>query len=211
MTFYIPRHFRVDDTEALARFVAQHAFATLVSPGAEGLAVTHLPFVSERTPQGGLRLLGHVARANPHWQSLEGAPEVLAIFAGPHAYVSPTWYVHHPSVPTWNYAVVHARGRARLLPEAELAALLERLSDTHERGRPAPWRMSGLPADYKAGMLNAIVGFEIAVTSLEGKFKLSQNRRPEDIAGVSKALEDDGQGALSALMREHAALPGDSR
>lgn len=211
MTFYIPGHFRVDDREALERFVAQYAFATLISPGAEGLVVTHLPFVSERTAQGGLRLLGHAARANPHWRSLEGAPEVLAIFAGPHAYVSPTWYVHHPSVPTWNYAVVHARGRARLLPAEELAALLERLSDTYESGRPAPWRMSGLPAGYRASMLNAIVGFEIAVTSLEGKFKLSQNRRPEDIAGVTRALDDEGQQELAALMREHAALPGDSR
>jgi len=211
MTFYIPKHFRMDDREALERFVEENAFATLVSQGPEGLAVTHLPFLAERVPGGGLRLLGHVARANPHWRLLEGAGEVLAIFAGPHAYVSPTWYVHHPSVPTWNYAVVHARGKARLLPDGDLADLLGRLSDTYERDRPAPWRMAGLPADYTAKMMTAIVAFEITVTKLEGKFKLSQNRRPEDIAGVSEALEAQGQGALATLMREHADGRGESR
>jgi transcriptional regulator len=114
-------------------------------------------------------------------------------------------------VPTWNYATVHARGRARLLAAEELAGLLDRLSHTYEDGREAPWRMQSLPADYTATMLGAIVGFEVAVDRLEGKFKLSQNRRANDIEGVAAALEREGQGALAALMRAHAVRPPESR
>ena len=211
MTFYIPRHFRVDDRETLERFVGAHAFGTLVSTGPDGLCVSHIPFLPERAADGSLRLLGHVARANAHWQHLEAAGEVLAIFEGPHAYVSPTWYANHPSVPTWNYAVVHARGTARLLPAADLARLLDRLSRSYEDGRPAPWRMETLPADFASKLLEAIVGFEIAVDRLEGKFKLSQNRRREDVDGVAAALEAEGQEALAALMRAHAAGQAESR
>ena len=204
MTFYVPRHFRLDDPAALEAFVAANAFGTLVSAGAAGLSVSHLPFLPERGGDGRRRLLGHVARANAHWQELEGAGEVLVVFSGPHAYVSPSWYANHPSVPTWNYAVVHAHGRARLLPPEALPGLLDRLSRAYEDARPSPWRMAGLPADYTARMLPAIVGFEVAVERLEGKFKLSQNRRPEDIDGVAAALEREGQPELAALMREHA-------
>jgi len=211
MTFYIPRHFRVDDAATLERFVEANAFGTLVTAGPAGLSVSHVPFLLERGDGGRLRLLGHVARANAHWQELEAAGEALAIFSGPHAYVSPGWYAHHPSVPTWNYATVHARGPARLLPPAELPALLDRLSRTYEDGRPAPWRMEGLPADFTPKLLSAIVGFEVAVERLEGKFKLSQNRAPEDVAGVAAALEREGQAELAALMREHAARPPESR
>ena len=211
MTFYVPRHFRVDDREALERFVEANAFGTLVSAGAAGLSASHIPFLSRRGADGRLRLLGHVARANAHWQELEAAGEVLAIFEGPHAYVSPTWYANHPAVPTWNYAVVHARGRARLLPPAELPGLLDRLSRAYEDGRASPWRMEALPPDFSAKLLEAIVGFEIAVERLEGKFKLSQNRRPEDIEGVAAALEAEGQGPLAALMRAQAAGGGESR
>jgi transcriptional regulator len=152
-----------------------------------------------------------MARANAHWESLESAAEVLAIFGGPHAYVSPSWYAHHPSVPTWNYAVVHARGKARIVEPEALPALLARLTRKYEEGRPAPWRMEDLPADFTPRLLAAIVGFEIAVERLEGKFKLSQNRRPADLEGVIAALEGEGQGALAALMREHADRPPESR
>jgi transcriptional regulator len=114
-------------------------------------------------------------------------------------------------VPTWNYAVVHARGRARLLPPGALAPMLERLSGVHEEGRPSPWRMRDLPPGFAAKMIEAIVGFEIVVDRLEGKFKLSQNRRPEDVAGAAAALEGEGHGALAALMRRPAAGPTESR
>lgn len=211
MTFYVPGHFRVEDAATLERFVAENGFATLVSTGPEGLWTSHVPLLIGRGSDGRLRLEGHMARANAHWESLESAAEVLAIFGGPHAYVSPSWYAHHPSVPTWNYAVVHARGKARIVEPESLPALLGRLTRKYEEGRPAPWRIEDLPADFTPGLLAAIVGFEIAVERLEGKFKLSQNRRPADLEGVIAALEGEGQGALAALMREHADRPPESR
>jgi len=211
MTFYVPGHFRVEDAATLERFVAENGFATLVSTGPEGLWTSHVPLLIGRGSDGRVRLEGHMARANAHWESLESAAEVLAIFGGPHAYVSPSWYAHHPSVPTWNYAVVHARGKARIVEPEALPALLGRLTRKYEEGRPAPWRMEDLPADFTPRLLAAIVGFEIAVERLEGKFKLSQNRRPADLEGVIAALEREGQGTLAALVREHAELPPESR
>ena len=204
MTLYIPQHFRVDDPAALAAFIEANAFGTLVSSSAAGLHVSHVPFVVERGEGGAMRLLGHVARANAQWESLEGADHVLAVFQGPHAYISPGWYEQHPSVPTWNYAAVHATGRARLMEEAELHELLMRLSATYEAGREKPWRMSELPPAYVDSMLKMIVGFELEVAQLEGKFKLSQNR-PKEIARVIAALEREGEAEVATLMR--AAAP----
>lgn len=204
MTLYVPPHFAVHDPDRLFEFVQRHAFATLVSSGASGLEASHIPLVAERDGAGKLRLLGHLARANPHWQALEAAGEVLAIFHGPHAYVSPGWYEQHPSVPTWNYAVVHARGRATLMEEAELHELLMRLSSDYEDGRPKPWRLSQQPADFVSGMLKMIVGFSIDVERIEGKFKLSQNR-PREIPHVIEALERE-EPAVAALMREQGKI-----
>ena len=206
MTLYVPPHFAAHDPDQLFEFVQRYAFATLVSSGASGLEVSHIPLVAERDGAGKLRLLGHLARANPHWQALEAAGEVLAIFHGPHAYVSPGWYEQHPSVPTWNYAVVHARGRATLMEEAELHELLMRLSSAYEDGRPKPWRLSQQPADFVSGMLKMIVGFSIDVERIEGKFKLSQNR-PREIPHVIEALERE-EPTLAALMREQGKIPG---
>ena len=201
MTLYVPPHFGIDDPDTLHRFIEEHAFATLVSSGASGLHVSHIPFVVDRDERG-VRLLGHVARANAHWQALEGAAHVTAIFQGPHAYISPTWYANHPSVPTWNYAVVHAHGKTRLMDEAGLHELLMRLSATYEAGNLKPWKMSELPADYVGTMLKSIVGFEIEVERLEGKFKLSQNR-PAEIPRVIAELEARGEPELAGLMRAH--------
>ena len=203
MTLYIPAHFRVDDADTLFEFVARHAFGTLVSSAAQGLQVSHIPFIPERTAQGGLRLLGHVARANPHWQALENAADIVAIFQGAHAYVSPTWYEHHPAVPTWNYAVVHAHGRARLLDGEGLLDLLERLSSKYEAGNVPPWRIADAPGDFISKLTGAIVGFAIEVERVDGKFKLSQNRPGNDAARVIGALETRGELELAALMREH--------
>ncbi len=203
MTLYRPTHFRVDDAQALDAFIERHAFGTLVSSGVLGLQVSHIPFLPERDEGGKLRLLGHVARANPQWETLEAADHVLAIFEGPHGYVSPSWYGQHPAVPTWNYCVVHARGRVRLMEEASLRVLLDRLSSTYEAGRPGAWRMADQPEEFIAKMMRAIVGFELEVESLEGKFKLSQNR-PADIPRVIEALEREGEGDLAGLVRVHA-------
>ena len=206
MTLYVPPLFRVEDRDAMVKLMQENAFATLVTSGAQGLQVSHIPFVVEREGER-VRLLGHVARANAQWQELEAAREVMAIFQGPHAYISPSWYVNHPAVPTWNYAVVHAHGSARLMDEAELHELLMRLSSTYEAGREKPWRMSELPAAYVDSMLKMIVGFELTVERLEGKFKLSQNR-PAEVPRVIAALEREGEAGVAALMRAAAAAKG---
>ncbi len=203
MTLYIPAHFRVDDRDELLAFMRDNAFATLVSSGSNGLHVSHIPFIVERGGDGSVRLLGHVARANPQWKELEAAHAAVAIFQGPHAYVSPTWYEHHPAVPTWNYAVVHAQVRARLMDQPALRELLRQLSSRYEAGRPSPWRMEDLEPGYAAKLLDVIVGFTLEVERLDGKFKLSQNRPGNDAERVSAALESAGEGALAALMRAH--------
>ena len=203
MTLYVPRHFRIEDRAQLLAFVEKYAFGTLVSSGPGGLHVSHIPFVVDRGADGSARLLGHVARGNDQWEALEGAQHPVAIFQGPHAYISPTWYATNPSVPTWNYAVVHAHGKARLMDEAGLRDLLMRLSATYEAPNAKPWRMSELPADYVSTMLKAIVGFEIEIERLDGKFKLSQNR-PAEVPRVVAALEKGGERDIAALMREHS-------
>ena len=204
MTLYNPEHFRLDDPEALFAFLQVHAFATLVSTTDAGeLFVSHIPFLAQRDAGGKVRLLGHVSRHNPQGAALPDAKRVVAIFEGPHAYVSPGWYATHPSVPTWNYAVVHAHGSARMLDAAELHELVIELSSVYESGRDKPWKLSDQPAAYVEGMLQGIVGFEIAVERLEGKFKLSQNR-PADAPRVVAALEAEGAADMAALMREHA-------
>jgi transcriptional regulator len=205
MTLYVPPHFRLEDRGALVSFMRDNAFATLVSSGEAGLHVSHIPLLIDVDGEA-IRLRGHVARGNPQWEALEGAKHVLAIFQGPHAYVSPTWYATHPSVPTWNYAVVHAHGSARLIDEAELHEVVHELSAKYEAGNSPPWKMSDQPAAYVSSMLAMIVGFEIEVARLDGKFKLSQNR-PVEIARVAERLEDSGEGEIAHLMREHAPAP----
>ncbi len=190
----------------MAALLHEHSFATLVSHGDAGLFASHLPmlFWPERGPHG--VLAGHLARANPHWQQFGADREVLAIFQGPHAFISPGWYQTKLAVPTWNYVAVHAYGTPRLLTDdSEVAELLRATIEKYESPRPAPWR-DELPADFKAGQVKAIVGFEIQVTRLEAKFKLSQNRRPEDAAGVIQALSQSErpiERELAALMRNH--------
>jgi transcriptional regulator len=205
MTLYVPPHFRVEDRERLVDFMRSHAFVTLVSSGDKGLHVSHVPLLVD-VDGDVLRLRGHVARGNAHWEAIEGAHEVAAIFQGPHAYVSPTWYATHPSVPTWNYAVVHAHGRARLTDEAELHQIVMELSAKYEAGNTPPWKMSELPAAYASSMLAMIVGFEIEVERVEGKFKLSQNR-PAEIPRVAERLDAAGETELASLMRQHAPAP----
>lgn len=202
MTLYAPPAFRLEEPDRLFEFVEQNAFATLVCSGTDGLQVSHIPLMAERDSSGKVRLLGHVARANAQWQALEAASQVMAIFHGPHAYVSPGWYEQHPAVPTWNYAVVHAHGKARLIDEAALLDLLFALSGRYEAGRAKPWKLSEQPAAFVSSLLQAIVGFEIEVDRLEGKFKLSQNR-PGEIARVIEALDRE-EPRLAALMRSHA-------
>jgi len=189
----------------LLAHIERHDFGLLVSHGAAGLVASHIPFLVEGHSEE-LHLLGHLARPNPQVEDLRQGGEVLAIFSGPHAYVSPSWYAAGPAVPTWNYADVHAYGTVQAVVDISwLRRLLQRLSDRHEAGNPAPWRMQDLPEPYLQGMLKGIVGLDITVTRLEGKFKLSQNRpavdRPRVIAALERR-EDDNAAGVAALMRE---------
>ncbi len=204
MTLYVPRDFRVEDPDVLYRFMEDYPFGTLVSCGPGGLHASHLPFLPERVPGGAVRLLGHLARANGHAAALREAHQVVAIFQGPHGYVSPGWYEHHPAVPTWNYAVVHAHGRVRPLEPDAVRDMLAALTAVHERGRARPWRMEDLPGDYAAKMAGAVEGFAVEVERLEGKFKLSQNRPGGDAKRVADALQAQGDDGLAAFMREHS-------
>lgn len=177
---YLPDAFHETDRHALHELIESYGFATLISLDETEPMITHLPLLLDRGRGSHGTLIGHFARANPHWRKLEERPEATAVFHGPHAYVSPSWYGVQPSVPTWNYAVVHASGRARLLHEPQaLEHITRRLVETFESPRPEPWRME-LPSDFHQRMLAGIVGFEIEIALLRGKFKLSQNRTLED-------------------------------
>ncbi len=194
---YVPDHFREDRPDVLHEAMRRIGFATLVT---QGLDANHLPMLLE----GGV-LRGHVARANPVWKS--GVGEALAIFLGPHAYVSPSWYPSKAetgkAVPTWNYITVHARGAINWIQDSDwLRAHVTALSATHEAGRENPWAIGDAPASYVDGLLRAIVGFELTIAKLEGKWKLSQNRDTADRAGVRDGLVHDGHTDLSRLMSE---------
>ena len=163
---------------------------------------THLPMLldAEDGPLGTLR--GHVARANPHWRAFRGGAEALAIFQGPHTYVSPSWNETRLTVPTWNYVAVHAYGRPRLIEdEAGLKAILHALVDRYESGFERPWSIQGLPEEFVRRMIKGIVGFEIQITRLEGKFKMNQNRTAGDRRGVVAALYGDGSEMSRAVAK----------
>ena len=198
---YLPAHFEQHDPQALAALMREHPLAALVSQGTEGLTADHLPLEFDEDSR---TLRGHVARANPLWRGADGQP-VLAIFRGAQAYVTPSWYpskvVTHKVVPTWNYAVVHAHGTLHAVDDAAwLHALVTRLTDHHEAPRAAPWAVGDAPADYVQQMLRAIVGIELRVTRLVGKWKVSQNRSASDREGVAAGLEADGA-PMAALVR----------
>ena len=204
---YVPTSFAVTDPGKLAAVMRDHGFGTVVTTDADGVPfASHVPilFFPERGPRG--TLAGHFARANPQWQHFRAGKTVLVIFQGPHAYVSPSWYQTTLAVPTWNYVAVHAYGAARIIDdEQELNALVQATVGKYESPRPDPWMADALPVEFKSKMMKGIVGFEIAVSHLEGKFKLSQNRQPEDIAGVIAFLSrssDQTEREVAALMAE---------
>jgi transcriptional regulator len=187
---YNPPHFREDRPEVLHEAIRNIAFATLVTEGQEGIGATHLPFLLD-AERGVLR--GHVARANPVWKETRSDREALVIFLGPEAYVTPAWYATKAAtgkvVPTWNYLTIHARGRLEFFDEPErLRALVSDLTDTHEAKRPQPWATTDAPSGYIDTMLRAIVGMELTITRLEGKWKMSQNRDAADREGVRAGL-----------------------
>ena len=184
---YIPAWFREENILKLHDFIRQFSFAALVTQREGSPFATHLPFLLDRERGERGTLQAHMARANPQWQEFEAGQEALIIFQGPHAYISPAWYKTQPSVPTWNYAVVHAYGIPRIVDELTLRAIVEATVQTFESEREQPWNMD-LPEEYLQKMLRGIVGFEIEITRLEGKFKMSQNRSEADRKQVIEAL-----------------------
>lgn len=209
---YIPPHFAETDPEVLAAVLREHNFGTLITAGPQGLFASHLAFVPD--PARPLeRLYGHMARANPHWRNIGDGIEALAIFQGPHAYVSPSWYRTRPRVPTWNYIAVHVYGRVHL--RTRLEQVLETLALTvrhQEEGRPEPWRMADLPEDYVATMAKGVVAIELVVSRVEGKFKLSQNVPRVDQEGAIAGLMAEGDAlsrATAAAMRRACGLEAD--
>lgn len=190
---YTPPSFRIEDREALLAIMREHSFATLVTQNAGAMVASHLPLLLD-LGESSSRLVGHMARANDQWQAFDGQSEALAIFHGPHGYISPAWYAQHPSVPTWNYTVVHAYGSPKVIEDYQAAVeILRRTVDFYEGGRAEPWRMETLPADYVEKMVRAIVAFEIPLTRIEGKAKLSQNRSVEDRNRAIAALAQSEQ------------------
>jgi transcriptional regulator len=196
---YLPASFSLDDEVTIEAFIGQYDFATVVTASSSGPIVTHAPLIARRGPEGGLVLVGHVARANDHWRAMDGASPAVAIFHGPHGYVSPTWYASGPAVPTWNYAVVHAHGKPRAADDDSFTeAAVSELVAKYEVG-PDAWRIDDLPTDFRDDLMAAIVGFEMPVERLEAKFKLSQNRSDDDRAGAIAGLQRRSSGEASAL------------
>ena len=203
---YQPPQYREDRIDVLHDLIRAHPFATLVAFGPAGLIGNHLPFVlhEELTDNGVLR--GHVARANPLWQSYDRTIDALAIFQGVHGYISPTWYPskkeHGKVVPTWNYAVVHAYGPLAIIEDAEwLREHVGKLTFQQENKRPAPWAVSDAPGDYIARQLKGIVGIEMPISRIEGKWKVSQNKNDQDRMGVCRGLDSESDGVPTAMSK----------
>jgi transcriptional regulator len=201
---YTPRHNRMEDRATLVAFMRKHSFAALVTHGGAGLCATHLPVIVEER-DGVVRLLAHVARANPQWQDFAAGGEAMIVFAEPHAYVSPQHYERELSVPTWNYAVVHAYGTPRIIEDRDEKHAMQRdLVAAHDATYLE--RFPRLPADYMDKMLAAIVSFVIDVTRLEARFKLSQEKLPVERERIIAALEAAGDSwstETAQLMRVH--------
>ncbi|HSN93133.1 MAG TPA: FMN-binding negative transcriptional regulator [Anaeromyxobacteraceae bacterium] len=203
---YLPAHFAETRVEVLHEAIRHAGLATLVTTGGGGLDASHVPLLLDPEPGPLGRLVGHVARGNPQWSATPEASRALAILLGPDAYVTPSWYATKREtgkvVPTWNYLAIHAHGTVRFFQERErLLDVVTRLTDQHERGRPRPWRVTDAPADYLDGMLEGIVGVELTITRLEGKWKVSQNRSGADRRGVAEGLEREGRVAMAQLVR----------
>jgi transcriptional regulator len=198
MSLYRPAAFASNDQAAIARLFDEHPFATLITAGTGEPQISHLPLLHESDPPPHGSLIGHMARANPHWSHF-GSGASLAIFHGPHAYVSPSWYAQPAiQVPTWNYAVVHVHGRAEIVADrAATLATLQKMVARFEGSRPAPWRLQLEGARLDA-MVGAIVAFRIEIERIEAKFKLSQNRDEADRLRVASALRGEAYADATA-------------
>jgi transcriptional regulator len=203
---YLPNHFEETRVEVLHQLIVAHPLGALVVVTAGGLDANHVPFEVDPEPAPFGTLRAHIARANPLWRDTPRDADVLVIFQGPSTYISPAWYPTKREtgrvVPTWNYAVVHARGPLRFIDDrAWLRHFVEMLTNRHEAARHEPWQVNDAPAEYIETQLGAIIGLEIPVRRLVGKWKTSQNRSAEDRAGVSDGLAREGDQAGQAMAR----------
>ncbi|WDF89095.1 FMN-binding negative transcriptional regulator [Aeromonas hydrophila] len=210
---YQPPHFAVTDSETLHQLIRASPLGDLITHGEGGLDANHLPFELDSGEGAHGVLRAHVARNNPLWQEMKDGDEVLVIFRAADGYISPSWYpskqAHHQQVPTWNYSVVHAHGRILIRDDARFVRrLLANLTRHHEAGEPTPWKMADAPRDYLETMVQVVVGIEIEITGLVGKFKLSQNKEAADRLGAANTLQDRGQTALAeAMLSPPPSLP----
>ncbi|MEO8537817.1 MAG: FMN-binding negative transcriptional regulator [Betaproteobacteria bacterium] len=208
MSVYLPTHFTAPDRAAAARLVHDHPFATLVTPAPDGPLISHVPLLLMSSSEPNGMLLGHMARANPHWRQA-GSVESVAIFHGPHAYVSPSWFADPANgVPTWNYAVVHATGTLEVLDDPlDARRVLDALATRFEATRDAPWQFA-MSERQRDALVGAIVAFRMPVRLLTGKFKLSQNRTRDDQRRIADALDTEPYAdatAVAAWMRRYGA------
>lgn len=197
---YTPAFNRIEDRESINAFIHGHSFGTVITNAGDKMVASHLPVLFDEKANA---LRSHMARANEQWKHFAGSNEVLCIFQGPHAYISPSWYEEQHTVPTWNYAVVHVYGKPALVSEAALKEIVFDTVAKFESSMPTPWKVS-LSEQEIAGMLKAIVGFKIEVTRVEAKFKLGQNRSTEDQEKMLRHLQaapDEESRALAKFIQ----------
>ena len=206
---YIPKPYEITDPIKLGEVIAANSFAVLVSKDGDSFFASHLPFLHEPAAGKQGKLISHMARANRHWKLFKETEEVLVIFVGPHAYISPNWYVDQVTVPTWNYVTVHVHGLPRLIEtDTGLDAILDQTVEKHEAQQPNPWTPK-TPPEMKAKLKQALVGFEIEITRIEGKFKLGQNRSIEDRRKMLEVLLQSGDSDSIRLAKQMQIELGD--
>ena len=209
---YQPPPFREDRVEVLHDLIRTHPLGLLITAGSSGLLANPAPFLIDDEPGPHGRLRAHLARPNPQLSDLAVADTCLIVFQGPQHYITPSWYATKREtgkvVPTWNYVIVQVRGRPTLVDDATwLRQLLDDLTDRHERARPQPWSVADAPARFVAGQIKGIIGLDIPIDRIEGKWKVSQNRPAADREGVAAGLRDDGGSAevLAKLVAERGS------
>jgi transcriptional regulator len=212
---YQPPHFREDDLAVQHALIKAHPLGLLVTFGSDGLEANPIPFVLEASASSLGTLKAHLSRANPQWRNFDPAQEALVVFQGPETYITPSWYAakreHGKVVPTWNYAIVQARGRLTIRDDPDwLLQQITTMTDMQAAPRPEPWNVNDAPVPFVAAQLKGIVGIEIEITRIEGKWKVSQNRAEADRLGVSAGLrlsQDDASHQMAELVDARGGLP----
>lgn len=211
---YQPPHHREDRREVQHALIRSHPLGLLISSGEGGLLANPIPFRLAKADEGLGTLQAHMARANPQWRALAAGAEVLIVFQGADHYITPSWYETKREtgkvVPTWNYAIVQVRGTVRVIEDSQwLRAQVDRLTDGHESKRMIPWAVGDAPDDFITAQLKGIVGIEVQITAIEGKWKVSQNRSDADRRGVAEGLDADGNeaaGAMAAMVKTYGGI-----